>query len=69
MQRQRDMMATLSHDMRSPLSGIMGFADLLFMGVNRSPSELENITLIKQSGQTLYLFQGKFFGPNFVECH
>lgn len=53
MQSQREMLATLSHDMRSPLSGIMGFADLLFMGQNRTQPELENIGMIKQSGQML----------------
>ena len=53
LQNQRDLLATLSHDMRSPLSGIMGFADVLFMGPNRTPAELENISLIKQSGQML----------------
>jgi CheY-like chemotaxis protein len=53
LQYQRDILATLSHDMRAPLSGIMGFADLLLMTQNRSAPELENITLIKQSGQML----------------
>ncbi len=53
LQYQRDILATLSHDMRAPLSGIMGFADLLAKAQNRSASELENITQIKQSGQML----------------
>lgn len=53
MQYQRDMLATLSHDMRSPLGGIMGFADVLAMDSHRSEPERENIGLIKQSGQML----------------
>lgn len=57
-QGQRDMLATLSHDMRSPLTGIMGFADLLSMGPGRTPTELENIELIKQSGQMVLSLVG-----------
>ncbi len=53
LQWQNDMLATLSHDMRSPLSGIMGFAEHLLLTGDRAPAEQENLTLIKQSGQML----------------
>lgn len=48
-----EMLSTLSHDMRTPLNGVMGFADhLLNSGANTAESR-ENLTLIKDSGQML----------------
>lgn len=58
LQGQRDMLATLSHDMRAPLSGIMGYADLLSTGMDRTPAEQENISQIKLSGQMLLSLVG-----------
>lgn len=50
---QSEMLATLSHDMRSPLNGIMGFSELLLSEVGRSAEERENLEMIQQSGQLL----------------
>ena len=50
---QSEMLATLSHDMRSPLSGIMGFSELLLQETRRPQEERENLEMIQQSGQLL----------------
>lgn len=52
--QQRDMAACLSHDMRAPLAGIMGFADALLQSGPRAGDERENLELIKGSGEMLF---------------
>lgn len=53
MQIKNDMIAVLSHDMRTPLNGIIGFADILLEKANIEPEYKENIVLIKESGVML----------------
>ncbi|HEX2852845.1 MAG TPA: response regulator [Opitutaceae bacterium] len=48
-----EMLSTLSHDMRTPLNGVMGFADLLLNSIANNAESRENLTLIKDSGQML----------------
>lgn len=51
--RQGEMLATLSHDMRSPLNGIMGFSELLLGDAHRNAEERESLEMIQHSGQLL----------------
>ena len=51
--RQGEMLATLSHDMRSPLNGIMGFSELLLGDARRDAEERESLEMIQHSGQLL----------------
>ncbi|MCP4215374.1 MAG: response regulator [bacterium] len=53
MQIKNDMIAVLSHDMRTPLNGIVGFANLLMQNEYIKASDKENIVLIKESGKML----------------
>lgn len=48
-----EMLTTLTHDMRTPLNGVMGFADLLLNSIANNAESRENLTLIKDSGQML----------------
>lgn len=50
---KNDMMAVLSHDMRTPLNGIIGFSNLLMKRDRIHPDDKENILLIKESGKML----------------
>lgn len=53
MRIKNDMIAVLSHDMRTPLNGIIGFSDILLDKANIEPEYKENIVLIKESGVML----------------
>ncbi|HBT76573.1 MAG TPA: hypothetical protein DEB39_06520 [Planctomycetaceae bacterium] len=47
-----DFLATMSHEMRTPLNGVIGMADLLLKS-DMSPKQREYTTLIRASGRTL----------------
>ena len=53
LQWQSEMLATLSHDMRAPLNGVLGFSELLLAEPKRPAEERENIEMIQHSGQLL----------------
>lgn len=57
MQRQAEVHAIYSHDMRNPLAAIIGYADLLEMGVpERIPSRaLESVRRIRDAAMHLQL--------------
>ncbi|ERP31149.1 ATP-binding protein [Chitinivibrio alkaliphilus] len=46
-------LANMTHDIRTPLNGIIGIADFLLRQSSTKPSQGEYISIIKQSGQTL----------------
>jgi signal transduction histidine kinase len=48
-------LASMSHDLRSPLNSIIGFSELLLRGVEGelSPTQRETIGIVKQSGEDL----------------
>jgi CheY-like chemotaxis protein len=50
---KNDMLAVLSHDMRTPLNGIIGFSNLLLDSDHIHNEDKENIVLIKESGKML----------------
>lgn len=50
---KESMIATLSHDMRTPLNAILGFADLLNSTPGLDEAARENVTLIQESGRLL----------------
>lgn len=54
-QRQADILALYAHDLRSPLSAIMGYADLLEMGVPESIPDcaVESVSRIREAAQSL----------------
>jgi len=47
------LLAVCSHDLRSPLNGILGFADLLLEKDDLAPEDREALTHIKTSGNVL----------------
>jgi PAS domain S-box-containing protein len=51
-QRKDEFIANMSHEIRSPLTGIMGYADLLLTRL-KDPFEMQCLTTIKQSGSYL----------------
>lgn len=53
MRFKNDMIAVLSHDMRTPLNGIIGFSNLLLQRENLDKEEQESVVLIKESGRIL----------------
>ncbi|MCP5053374.1 MAG: response regulator [bacterium] len=53
MRIKNDMIAVLSHDMRTPLNGIIGFSNLLMDEKYIQPEHRENIVQIKESGRML----------------
>ncbi len=53
MRFKNDMIAVLSHDMRTPLNGIIGFSNLLLQREDRDSEDKESIVLIKESGRIL----------------
>lgn len=53
MRIKNEMIAVLSHDMRTPLNGIIGFSNILLEKASIEPEYKENLVLIKESGKIL----------------
>ena len=51
-QRKDEFLANMSHEIRSPLTGIMGFADILLTKL-KNPEDIECLQTIKESGDYL----------------
>lgn len=54
-QRQADILALYAHDLRSPLAAILGYADLLEMGVPEAlpGCAVESVSRIREAAQNL----------------
>jgi signal transduction histidine kinase len=48
-----DFLASMSHDIRTPMNGVIGFADLLSHQGNLTPEQRRNVDHIAQSGHTM----------------
>jgi len=46
-------LANMSHDLRTPLNGILGFSQILELDASLNPRQLASITTIRQSGEHL----------------
>lgn len=46
-------LATMSHELRSPLNAILGFSQLLTRSRSLNPEQLESVSIIKRSGEHL----------------
>ena len=51
-QRKDEFLANMSHEIRSPLTGIIGYADILLDKL-RDPEDIECLNIIKESGDYL----------------
>jgi PAS domain S-box-containing protein len=51
-QRKDEFLANMSHEIRSPLTGIMGYADILLSKL-KDPEDIEFLNTIKESGNYL----------------
>lgn len=48
-----DLFASISHDIRTPINGVIGFADLLRQQGTLTPAQTASVDHIAQSGQTM----------------
>lgn len=48
-----DLFASISHDIRTPINGVIGFADLLRQQGTLTPAQTASVEHIAQSGQTM----------------
>ena len=54
-QAKSEFLAQMSHELRTPLNGILGYAQILQQSAELSPSQLNGVGIIHQSGQHLLL--------------
>lgn len=52
-QAKSEFLANMSHELRTPLNAILGFSQLLTRSSNLNDSQLENLGVIKRSGEHL----------------
>lgn len=52
-QAKSAFLGNMSHELRTPLNAILGFSELLSRSSNITPSQLENLNTINQSGEHL----------------
>jgi signal transduction histidine kinase/CheY-like chemotaxis protein len=52
-QAKSKFLATMSHEFRTPLNGILGYAQILKDDKNLTPQQLEEVNIIQQSGEHL----------------
>ena len=52
-QAKSEFLANMSHELRTPLNAILGFSQLLSRNSNLNDSQLENLAVIKRSGEHL----------------
>jgi signal transduction histidine kinase/CBS domain-containing protein/CheY-like chemotaxis protein len=52
-QAKSDFLANMSHELRTPLNAILGFSQLLTRSSNLTDSQLENLAVVKHSGEHL----------------
>ena len=50
-----EFLATTSHEMRTPLNGILGMAQIVLMDETLNPAQRENVELIESAGRTMKL--------------
>ena len=61
-ERQRGMIRNIAHDVRTPLTSISGFAELLAEDESLSPGARENVEIIRAEIRRLAEMLEVFFG-------